>query len=241
MDYMFINGVKNYFITLVESASRQNRKNILSLCDVNSKAKIIDLGCDTGEWSLELANKIKTNDIEGMDIVPNSLKAARKLGIKVVSHDLNKVFPFKNNYFDVIHANQVIEHLYKTDIFISEIYRTLKKGGYALISTENLSSWHNIGALFLGLQPFSMQNFSDKGNIGNPLTLHGGSVISDDRQKAHQHNRLFSYFALKDIFQKHGFIVEKMVTAGYYPFSNILTKIDPYHGHWITLKIRKPA
>jgi 2-polyprenyl-3-methyl-5-hydroxy-6-metoxy-1,4-benzoquinol methylase len=48
----------------------------------------------------------------------------------------------------------MIEHLRDTDGFMIELQRVLKPGGIAVISTNNLASWHNIVALMLGAQPF---------------------------------------------------------------------------------------
>jgi len=56
--------------------------------------------------------------------------------------------------FDVVFANQVIGHLYETDLFLKEIYRMLKNGGYTIISTPNLAGFHNIFSLIFGKQPF---------------------------------------------------------------------------------------
>ena len=52
---------------------------------------------------------------------------------------------------------EVIEHLYNSDLVLSEIYRVLKKGdnGILILSTPNLSSWISRLALFMGYQPFS--------------------------------------------------------------------------------------
>ena len=78
-----------------------------------------------------------------------------------------------------MHANQVIEHLYETDSFVNEIPRVLRKDGYAVISTEALSSWHSVFALILGWQPFSLTNISDKKlGLGNPLALHRGELAT---------------------------------------------------------------
>lgn len=67
--------------------------------------------------------------------------------------------------------NPVIEHLFDTDNFVSESFRILKPGGYTIVSTVNLASWHNIFALILGYQPFDFANISIKGTIGNPFSL----------------------------------------------------------------------
>ncbi len=50
-----------------------------------------------------------------MEIVPVFAKEAAKKGINVVLSDANKTFPFKNESFDCVVSNQVIEHLNDTD------------------------------------------------------------------------------------------------------------------------------
>lgn len=231
--------MRNYLLALVERSARQNKSNILSLLEVNRQAKLLDLGCDDGKWTRQLGNKIETSDIYGVEVVDRQIAKAKANGIQVVKSDINTVLPFENNYFDVIHANQVIEHLHNTDHFASEIYRMLKPGGYALISTENLSSWHNVFALICGFQPFSMTNYSGKGSIGNPFALWKDIQSDVSNYISWQHNRLFSYYGLKDLFQKHGFTVQRMKTAGYYPLWGVLANIDPIHGHWIVIKAKK--
>jgi SAM-dependent methyltransferase len=55
---------------------------------------------------------------------------------------------FKNNSFDTIVSFQVIEHIRDDKLFLQEIYRMLKPGGKAVISTPNINHtlsrnpWH---------------------------------------------------------------------------------------------------
>lgn len=230
---------RKLLINYYNSAARLNEKNILSLLEEDKNAKLLDLGCDTGEWTLKIAKKIGSKDVYGVEIVDERIKQAKAKGIKVAKADLNEKLPFKDNFFDVVHANQIIEHLHDTDNFISEIYRVLKPKGYAIISTENLSSWHNIFSLIFGWQPFSMTNFSSKGPIGNPLSLWRKVNSSSRHLKAWEHVRLFAYRGLKEIFEKYNFSIEKFIAAGYYPLPAFLGMFDTRHGHFICVKIRK--
>src|SRR5207237_1346369 len=82
---------------------------------------------------------------------------------------LNADIPIRDESFDAISSNQVIEHLSDTDIFLAESFRVLRPGGHVVVSTENMSSWHNLAALLLGWQAFSLTNITDKrSGIGNP-------------------------------------------------------------------------
>lgn len=231
--------IRKYLLQLIENSFRKNSDNILGFLKEDAQAEFIDLGCDDGEWTMRLAQKIKTKNISGVEIVKARSDLAGAKGIKVFPADLNKPLPLADNFFDVVHCNQVIEHLYDTDNLVSEIYRILKPGGYAVVSTENLASWHNIFALILGFQPFSMTNFSAKGNIGNPFALWKGKKSDNSSLSSWQHVRLFSYYGLKDLCRKFGFRVETVKTAGYYPLPGFFSKLDKIHGHWISLRLIK--
>lgn len=138
----------------------------------------------------------------------------------------------------MVHANQVIEHVADVDHFAQEVYRILKPGGHAIISTENASSWHNIFALLLGWQMFSLTNMSGKGGgIGNPFALHRGTA---HEFKSWTHKTIFSLRGLSEFFGMHGFEVIKSTGAGYYPFPALLGSLDKKHSHFITILIRKP-
>lgn len=231
--------LNKYFEKLIVRSSAKNIKNIISFAENNTGANLLDLGCDDGYLTERLSGAIGCNSRYGVEISPERSAMAEQKGIKIYNTDLNSKLPFESNFFDVVLSNQVVEHLYNTDLFLSEILRVLRPGGYAIISTENLSSWHNIFALVLGFQPFSMANFSVKGTIGNPLSLWNNKTSENSSLASWQHIKLFSYFGLKDLVQKHGFTVEGIKTAGYYPLPFDLSTIEKLHGHWITLKLRK--
>jgi len=230
--------MKRIFEKTWKSARRLNRENILSLIYPKPKACMLDCGCGNGDFTLEVANKLQTNRIYGVEACKDFIRLSESKNIKVKEGDLNKKIPYESNFFDLVVSDQVIEHLQDTDIFLDEIYRVLKKGAIAIISTENLASWHNIFALLLGWEPFSTTNFScSKLGIGNPLAnLRGES----QRNLLLRHVKVFSYQGLKEFFEAKGFIFEQTIGAGYYPLPAFFGKIDPRHAAFITMKIRKP-
>jgi SAM-dependent methyltransferase len=184
-----------------------------------------------------MCEKIGTEQVYGVEVVDELILQAQAKGITVEKGDLNKLIPFEDNYFEIIHANQVIEHLYNTEKFMLEINRLCNMGGVIVLSTENASSWHNIFALMLGWQMFSLTNIcSSSGGIGNPLAIHRGANIS---YKSMEHIRIFAYRGLIEYIKHFGFKVESILCSGYYPLPNWFAKIDPRHGHFITIKARK--
>lgn len=221
------------------SAYELNKENILDALSQQSGAKFLDLGCDDGVWSKRLASRIGTENLYGIEIVEERALQAKEAGIEVISTDLNEHLPYENAFFDMLHSNQVIEHIKDTDRFVSELYRILKPGGYGIVSTENLASWHNIGALILGYMPFSLVNVTRKtAALGNPLAPHDAEDFWES--DSWQHVRVFTTKGLKHLFELYGFRVELILGAGYYPFGNFLSRFFPSHSAFITFKIRKP-
>ena len=230
---MFKKKLQNLYIQAVEL----NHKNILNLLEKKANSKFLDLGCDDGELTEKLARKIDTKNIYGVEIVEESIKKAEARGLIIKKFDLNNKFDFKDNFFDIVHANQVIEHLYNSDNFISEIYRILKIDGYAIISTENASSWCNILASIIGWQIFSLTNFSGKKlGIGNPLALHQTKTTNPI---SWNHVRIYNIKGLKEYFEAFGFNVEDIKGSGYFPLPANLGNIDKTHCHFMTFKISK--
>jgi len=229
--------LSKFFTYLWDTAYQGNKNNIISLLEHNPKAKFLDLGCAEGTWTTECAKKMGTEQVYGVEVVDEQISLAQSKGIIVEKGDLNKLIPFENNAFDVIHANQVIEHLYDTEKFMLEINRLCNVGGYIVLSTENASSWHNIFALVLGWQMFSLTNVCSYGSVGNPLAIHRGDTGTS--WKSMEHIRIFAYRGLIEYIEHFGFKVESILCSGYYPLPNWFAKIDPRHGHFITIKARK--
>src|SRR3989338_3645587 len=228
--------MKKHLAKIFDHAYARNTKNILLLLDKQRAAQFLDLGCEDGTLSLALAKRINTKDISGVEIDGTAAIHAVKRGIKVKQFDLNKQFDFTNDSFDVVHANQIIEHLYDADNFLSEIHRILKPSGYAIISTENASSWCNIFASVMGWQIFSLTNMSTIGSLGNPWSLYRNTI---KKPASWIHIRIYNFRGLKELIQAHGFVIEEIRGAGYFPFPAGMGNIDKTHAHFMAFKVRK--
>ena len=216
-------------------------KTVIPLLEKNPKAIILDLGCGDGGFTVQMAKKIGTNKIFGIEGIEENLKKAKKKGVEVKFADLNKEFPFQNESFDVILANQIIEHISSTDIFLKEAYRVLKSDGYIVVATVNLASSLNILYLLFGKQP-PTTHVSDEVIVGSPL-VSTFNITGVHISKGQSHVRVFTLVALRELLEYHGFHVEKSVSAGYYPFpitmARLISFIDKWHSAYITVKARK--
>ncbi len=231
-------AIRKYLLTLWFDSAIQNNKTLAYYIEPTTKARVLEIGCYNGTLIVERVGNIEKPDIYGIDIDPDAVSASKRLGIKAVKGDVEDGLPFDSNFFDIVSANQIIEHLVNVDKFIKEIYRVLRPKGYLVLSTENLSSWHNIFALCLGWQAFS-QHISTLRNVGNPLRL----AKYEGYRPSGMHVKIFTPRGLRELFELYGFKIEKSYGAGYYPFpplvSRLLSHIDPLHAPFIGFKARK--
>lgn len=230
--------LKSYLTNVWTDSAILNNQILKSLIAPTQKAKILDIGVYRAELIIDRVKNIKKPEIFAVDLDSQAIASCKKMGIKAKKYNIEKGLPYKSNYFDIVSANQIIEHLVNIDLFFSEINRVLKPKGYLILSTENLSSWHNLFALLLGWQAFS-QHISTKKNIGNPLKLN--LEIGGDKHDCHL--QIFTPRGLKELAKMYNLKVESHYGAGYYPFggnlSKLLSKIDPTHSAFIGIKARK--
>ncbi|HWJ45727.1 MAG TPA: class I SAM-dependent methyltransferase [Gaiellaceae bacterium] len=222
---------------LWDAAERDYRARLLSVLPTNFSGVLLDLGCDDGAWTDELRRRLQIppEHVQGLELVPERAELARARGFDVRVGDLDARWPFDDGAVDLVHANQVLEHVHRLDHFAGEVLRVLRPGGRAVVCTENLASWHNVAALALGYQPFSLTNVSNVRPIGNRFALHAGEPPG---RSSWQHVHVLTLTALRDLFDAHGFAVEEAWASGYHPLPGRLARLDPRHGHFIGLVVR---
>ena len=109
---------------------------------------ILEVGCGEGRGVELLAPK--ANSYTGIDKIPAVIN---RLKSEYSQYDFRQMVipPFQDlgdDSFDVVVSFQVIEHLDQDLEFLKEIYRVLKPGGKALITTPNIKNsisrnpWH---------------------------------------------------------------------------------------------------
>lgn len=115
----------------------QRRLHEMILAYVPSNAEMmLDIGCGNG-WVAE-ACLPKGKTVVSADIsLTNPLKAMEKYPsprhFALVADALH--LPVRNEFFDVIIAAEIMEHVVSPDIFIKNLYRSIKPGGRVIITT----------------------------------------------------------------------------------------------------------
>lgn len=180
------------------------------MAEYNPKAKLLDIGCSTGIRTMEIAKKIGTSDIIGIDA-----KNTSEL-FRVIKQNIDEGLPFPDNVFDVVVMHHIIEHVSDTDTLISEAYRVLKLGGYIMVGTPNLASGKTIVALILDRQPHDTF-ISDYFIIGSRLrdNLKHPDRYDWSESKGFLHRRLFTMEGLKELLIHYGFKIEYEKRIGY--------------------------
>jgi 2-polyprenyl-3-methyl-5-hydroxy-6-metoxy-1,4-benzoquinol methylase len=116
---------------------------------------LLDVGCGDGSFLFSYLKQPPALFC-GVEAAPELKHRAEARGIQVQGFDLNGTWPYADNTFDVVHSSQVIEHLHNTRLFAHEILRVLKPGGWTFITSENLASFLNTGAMMFGYTPFTL-------------------------------------------------------------------------------------
>jgi SAM-dependent methyltransferase len=228
---------------LWDDAERDYRSRLLASVPRRDNQLLLDVGCDDGAWTneLRLAMGIAPSHVVGIEMLEERADIARGRQFDVRVADLEADWPVGDGEIDVVHANQVIEHVKRLDHFVMETWRVLKSGGLTVVCTENLASWHNVAALAAGYQPFSETNISARRPIGNPLALH---AEESNPLESWQHIHVLTWYALRDLYRAHGFVVEQAWGAGYHPawgrVARFLARRDPRHSHFIAVVARHP-
>lgn len=248
--------LKQYFYNVFSNWKSDVDEKSLRFHEVNKNALVLDLGCGDGEMTMVFANKIRCKKrVIGLEGIRALILEAKKRGLDCRWANLEEKIPYASETFDVIISHFSLEHLLNIDGFLSEIRRILKPQGYAVLATDNLSSWANIVAMILGYHPFSLTPGIGNVVLGNPFALHiGESGLTwarkrelDKKEKKIEgtrgHIRVLAFQALKELVYHHGLIPEKITGAGYLFFggtlASILSSLDPRHAHFLVVKVRK--
>lgn len=124
--------------------------------DAGRRIRILDVGAGRGEDLVNIKDAAGGRDIDlyGIECHPANAESGRGKGIVVYDVDIErKAIPAPDGFFDIVVANQIIEHAKEIFWIFSEVSRVLRGGGIFVVGFPNLAAWHNRALLLLGLQP----------------------------------------------------------------------------------------
>ena len=116
----------------------------LSFCKdiLKSEAKILEIGCGDCSLLITLKKRYPTASVAGVDIsIPKESKdQCTKLGILLFESSIEET-ELKENYYNIVIMNQIIEHLWDPVLVIKKIHAALCSGGIISIETPNLDGY----------------------------------------------------------------------------------------------------
>ena len=211
---------------------------------------LLDVGCADGAFLFQYLD-YRPPLFCGIEAAPELKKKAEERGIRVQAVDLNGVWPYEDNSFEVIHCAQVIEHLHNTRLFAQEILRVLKPGGWTFITSENLTSFLNTAAMMMGYTPFTLMRCCGW-YLGNPLGLHSGEQVPEGVPITDPafagvtgHVRALSVLQAQELFEKMGFDNVRVSSIGLMPLPDwlgrCLESVMYRRGHLLLIEAQKPV
>lgn len=152
---------------------------------LNGDKKVLDIGCATGLLLNDLKNR--GWNPYGVEICEASAKyGIENFNLNIQMKTLDEC-QFQDNFFDIIHFSHLIEHVPSPKALLKEVYRIIKPGGYAIITTPNFDG-------------FFAKYYKDKWR----------SAIA-------QHLYLFTKKTLNQLILQEGFDIKKQLSWGGIP------------------------
>ncbi len=203
-------------------------KNLVKNSAQNSKKSILDIGCKGGYISSNLKKWGGVHTI-GIDVSKKALEDAKKVCNEVHLVTPNQQWPIEENSVDIVYAGEIIEHLFKTEQFLLDMYRVTKKDGYLVLTTPNIAWYINRFFFFLfGWQPIRSEVGATSSHYGNPL----GKLIANSNEVA-GHIRPFTYLSLKQMIQESPWKISKIYGStdirkkGFSQFDTLVSSFFP--------------
>lgn len=148
--------------------------------------RLLDVGCGAGAL-LEAASRNGWS-VQGVDVSASAVEHGRSLGFEVFHGELQEA-KLPDQYFDVITAGELLEHVFDPQLVMNEIARLLRPGGLLWTTTPHS---RGLSARLLGIE---------WGNVRPP-----------------EHLQLFSSSGLRLVLERAGFRDLTLRTEGGNPF-----------------------
>jgi len=171
--------------------ARVSKKRFDGILPERKSVKIIDLACGAGHFLYFLQKEGYTNT-QGIDLSEEQLEVANKMGVENLEKaDLFDYLPKHPQSFDMIIANDIIEHLKKDEVleFLDMIYHSLVPNGRVLICTVNAQSLFGARTVFIdftheqGFTPISLSQVLRVCNFED-VKVYGEKPIAHDFKSA---------------------------------------------------------
>lgn len=207
---------------------------VLRTMDSPRRYRVADLGCGQAQDLAYIAGR-RNVECFGLDLSLNQLLRGRRndyhdSAFRAAQGDMARV-PFKDGSFDYVLSSESIEHLPQQDASVRHIYRILRPGGIAALTTPNRYSYFN---LFSMSCPRPVRKVVGRFLRGKPQDI--DTSLYEEQQGVEHHEHVFSPGELRRMMESAGFTVT-VIRGGMLavPFPGLFNKLRFLYSVWLRI------
>ena len=131
---------KEGFANLPPQRNARETNRIISIFRPYARGRVLDVGCGDGSLSNGIFQLPGVTEVVGIDISDRAIRIAQSK-YPHIKYKVGQVtdLPFESNFFDVVTAIELIEHVCDTQKMFKEFSRVLKTNGYLVITTTDFN------------------------------------------------------------------------------------------------------
>lgn len=148
----------------------QKKKDALSYMDwkwefeealrfIGDDMKLLEVGSGAGGFLMGLKNRKKTEAC-GLELNPAAIASANERGIVIINEMLAQHVNSYTNYYDIVCAYQVLEHIADVKDFMESSYKCLNSSGKLIISVPDNDSFVGELKAFSNMPPYHVGRYT---------------------------------------------------------------------------------
>jgi len=162
----------DYYYNLTKIDKERFKKLFSEINKYRKSGRVLDFGCATGSF-LQVAKEYGYQ-VHGVEVNPSAAAYARNvLGLDILEGTVNK-FSYKEDFFDIVHMGDVIEHLPDPLSTLKLVNIFMKKEGLLILTTPNFNS---ILTKIFQIKPEEYLYYFNKDTLHKMIELAGFKVL----------------------------------------------------------------
>lgn len=144
--------MKDIYESKDDAYYRQVREDLISILPINSSQKILEIGAGGGNTLVEIKKLKIASEVIGADIFsfPLSNQQNPLIDKFIIANLETEDLDLPADYFDVIIAGDILEHLIDPWKVVEKMAKFLKNGGIFIVSVPNLREISTISKIVFG-------------------------------------------------------------------------------------------